>query len=359
MVAVALSNITAVGVRLELSGYTAGTTSIEVQLGSRHDWKWCVAPIFGVAGTPATYDISGLNQRATIYGRVREVSLAGPGSWATFAFRTSDGAAQDLAPAPIMIEPAIIATIEPVLSWAASNQVAGFPVSNLGRDAPVGWKAVGAGPTLTIEMGGSPWDLVALLNSNLPEGATVTIRGGATAAAAAAAAPLLGPTPFRASANLPGRDGYHGWFRLAAPVTHRFAHITFGGAMPPANTLYLEHALIGLARQSRNHAVDKKEAGMDLGTLDRSRSGNPSRQRGLKMRTVDFEIALATETQFETLYGDLFRRVGETEPVLVLPNSKPGPFLHDRILYGNFTGGSAVNPIAPYYSRTFTLASLI
>lgn len=357
MVAVALSLITATSVRLNLSAYTGGTTSLEVQLGTRPDWKWCVCPTFAIAGTPATYDVTGLNQRSTIYGRVREIG--GAAGWVTFAFRTSDGAAQVTTPAAIMIEPAIVMLPEPVLSWAASNVQAGYPVANLGRDAPVGWKGIGAALTMTIEMGGSPWDLIALLNSNLPEGATVTIRGGDTAVAAAAAAPILNAVTFRASVNMPGRDGYHGWFRLPAVVNHRFAHITLGGTMPPANTVYIEHALVGLARQSRNHAIEKKESGLDLGTLDRSRSGNPARQRGLKMRTVDFDIALATESQYETLYADIFRRAGETEPVFVVPNSKPGPFLHDRALYGNMTGGSTTNPIAPYYTRTFTMASLI
>lgn len=359
MVAVVASNVAATAARLNFADVAAGTASIDVQLSPRLDFKWCICPIFNVPNA-AFYDAAGLNQVQTYYGRAREIIDGQMQGWGpTFAFRTPQAAPQVTAPDAVMIDPAIVMPLEPVLSWTPSAAVAGFPATNLGRDAPVGWKVVAAAPTLTIEMGGSPWDGLALLNSNLPEAATVTLRGGASAAAAAGAAPMLNAVPFRASANLPGRYGYHGWFPLAAPVEHKFAHITLGGQMPPANTVYIEHALIGRARKSKNHAVEKTESGLDLGSLERSRTGVPDRLIGLRMRRVEFDIALMTESQYETLYGDLSRLLGETEPLFVVPNSKRNFAFHDRMLYGNLSGGRVVNPASPYYTRSFTMDSIV
>src|SRR3546814_7011854 len=64
-------------------------------------------------------------------------------------------------------------------------------------------------------MAPEPIDTIALLQSNIPEDATVLIRVGTTSATADA---NYGPYPFRASANVPGRPGYHGLFRLPAAV---------------------------------------------------------------------------------------------------------------------------------------------
>jgi len=358
-IVVTVTLVTATTARLNFAGVPAGNDSLDVQLSARPDFKWCVAPIFNVA-TGATYDLTGLNQSQTYYGRARGVDGGLAGDWsATFGFRTPQAVAQVTAPAAIMIEPAVIMVPEPVLSFTPSAAVGGFPASNLGRDAPVGWKVVAGAPTLTIETAGTPWDAIALLNSNLPEAATVTVRHGASAAAAAGAAASLNAVAFRASANLPGRPGYHGWFQLPATTDDRFAHITLGGTMPPANTVYIEHALIGRARMSKNHAVEKKETPLDLGSLERTRTGIPDRQLGLKMRRVEFDLGVLSESQYETLYGDLGRRLGETEPVFIIPNSKRNFAFHDRFLYGNLSGGNIVNPASPYYTRAFAIDSII
>src|SRR3546814_6682697 len=68
-------------------------------------------------------------------------------------------------------------------------------------------------------MAPEPIDTIALLQSNIPEDATVLIRVGTTSATADA---NYGPYPFRASANVPGRPGYHGLFRLPAAVSKEY-----------------------------------------------------------------------------------------------------------------------------------------
>src|SRR3546814_21052293 len=73
--------------------------------------------------------------------------------------------------------------------------------------------------TFTARMAPEPIDTIALLQSNIPEDATVLIRVGTTSATADA---NYGPYPFRASANVPGRQGYHGLFRLPAAVSKEY-----------------------------------------------------------------------------------------------------------------------------------------
>ena len=75
------------------------------------------------------------------------------------------------------------------------------------------------------------------------------------------------------------------------------------------------------------------------------------------MRRVEFDISMMTEAQYELAYGDLHRF--ENEAVLVVPNSKTGAFLHDRILFGDLRGSRTVNPFTPRYTRSFTIESLI
>jgi hypothetical protein len=334
--------------------------TIELQISSRRDFQFCVQPIYTGIPRVSPYVANGLNQRATYYARAR--TRLGDGSaepWSNVvAFRTADGAAQVTTPAAIMIDPAIFVLPEPIITFTPGNEQAGFPAKNVARDAPVAWRSIMAGGahTLLLELSGAPWDTIGILNTNMPEATTITVRGAATAAAAPGAAAIVNAAAFRASVDVPGRDGYHGLVRLAAPVAHKFVHVTITGTTPQ-NMLHAEHLVIGLNRKSKNHALDKTETPVHLGSLERTRSGNPDRQEGYKMRRVDFELAMLTEAQYETIYGDLIRKLDS--PVFVAPNSKPGPFLHDRLLYGDLRGGRVVQPASPRHTRSFTVESLI
>lgn len=356
-----VSNITATGARLNFTGMAGNVSAIEVQLSPRLDFKWCVCPIFSVAAaTPQ--DIVGLNQVQSYYGRARERYLDGTASaWTPiFPFRTPLAQAQVTAPAAVLIEPAIVMVPEPIVSWSAAGPgvVAGFPVTNLGRDAPVAWRSLANAQnvhTFMVETAGSPIDTIALLNSNVPENGTVIVTGSH--------APwgvnfIHGPVPFRASQNLPGRYGYHALIEFAAAQQYRWFVVQITAAVP-GGLLHLEHAVVGQARRSKNHAIEKKETPIDLGALERSRTGIPDRLAGFRMRRVEFDLALMKESQYETLYSDLGRKVGQFDPVLIVPNSKRNAFLHDRICYGNLEGGSVTNPASPVYTRTFAVDSII
>ncbi len=330
---------------------------VEMQVSTRPDFKLNVCPIFTLPLGPEQA-IAKVNQNADYYLRARSRRASGAlEDWSPVAgARTGESAPRDLAPGQVLIEPALVVVPSPVLEWSAVSEIAGFPAANLGRDSPVAWRSSnGDSHTLYARLAPTPIDTVALLMSNAPEDATVVVAAGNAKGATSWSSGFL---PFRASANLPGRPGYHALIRLPDPQAYPWWQIGIGANCPGA-VFHLEHAVFGLARVSKNHANDRTETPVDLGVLERARSGVPQRTIGYRMRRADFEIAMMTQAQYESLYGDLGRLVGATEPALVVPNSRPGSFLHDRILYGAITGGRASNPSSPVFSRSFTIDSLV
>ena len=125
----------------------------------------------------------------------------------------------------------------------------------------------------------------------------------------------------------------------------------------PGDRLHIEHLVAGLNRRTRNHSVDKKETPINLGSNDRLRSGIRDNQVGFKMRRLEFDLSMMTEAEFEPNYSQLWREVGET--MFIVPNSRTGAFLHDRIGYGDFGAGGPVQNSANRYTRTFSIDSLI
>lgn len=363
--AVSVTAVTATTATLAFTGL-AGDGSIDLQIAARPDFSFCVCPVLSIArASPVT--ILGLNQRATLFVRCRARRATGvPEDWSDIeTFRTSDGTARDLSPAPVMIEPTVLVIPEKATSWIGSSEVAGFPAANLGRDAPVGWKAidlqVGGNPDFSqvdIKLSGAPINTIAALNTNMPEDGTVFISAAPTRAgldSGAGRVIINNGGAFRASADLPGRPGYHGLFRFAA-VAQPWWRVAFRGSKP-GGTLWVEHLVLGLARQSKNHSIDKSEAPISRGTIERQRSGIPDRQAGLPMRKVEFDISFMTEAQYEQSYADLYRF--ENEAVLVIPNSRAGSFLHDRILFGDMKASRSFNPVSPRFTRSFSIESLI
>lgn len=356
-----LGTTTAISQVLNFSGYAGGSV-IQVQYASRPDFRWCVAPTYSFVAT-ASHLMQWLNHNATYYIRAREVLSGGAvQAWvSTQAIRTLQTAARDLTVPSVMIQPAMVVVPSPVLEWIGYDPVAGFPVENLAIDAPIAFRASHAS-TLAIyaRIAPEPVDTFALLVTNVPELATIRIAGGNTLATAQTGVEFLtAPAPFRASPNLPGRPGYHGLVRLPSPQTFPWWQFLIQNAAVPGSMFHAEHAIIGLNRATKNHSVDKAETPVDYGSLNRNRAGIPDRIQGYRGRRVDFDISMLSELDYENTYADLGTRVGLTDPVLVVPNSKSGPYLHDRILYGPLVGQKAINPASPRYTRSFTVDSLI
>lgn len=357
---------------LTITGITATTCSIaftnlpgggtvEIQIADNPSFFGLVS-FKTYAATPA--GIVGLNQRGTYYARGRTVTAGGAlGAWGAIeGIRTSDGVAWITAPQNTLVSPAIIVPPEPVLAIATEvGSVAGYPASNLLRDDPnLVWAASsGAGTYMVLKTAGQPIDTFALLdcNSSAPQLQIVCASTMADAINNTGDAVDHGSYSI-ASANLPQRPGYHFLIRIAAPTTKRFHLFNVVGTLLQGQ-LQARYAVVGLARTAKNITTDKTETPLDLGSIDRTRSGGPNRVWGQKMRRSEFEISVMTEMQWETQFGDLWRKIGLSEPVLVVPNSRTGAFLHDRILFGTVAQQRATNVNSPIFTHGFSVESLI
>lgn len=341
--------------------YAGGTQSLQLQYATRFDYQFCIAPIVDfVAASTATMQY--LNRAQTYWIRGREIIGGVPGAWSEpKAFTTNEGT-PNLPNYQIQISPAqIVIPIRPS-AWSGYASVPGYPPSNLGLASPMAaWRAqVAVGAICAIETDGSLIDTIALLETNLPEGAAVRVIGGPTMAHALGSVTpeYYGPFQnFRASENLPGRRGYHALIRSAVPLTHRFLGVQIAGDYPPGGLVHVTHAVFGKMRQIRNYA-DMTDQPFDLSTSDRMRDGTPDMVPGFRGRRVDFELAGMTESQHEAAFADLALRVGTTDPVLIMPNSKPGAYFHDRMLYGNLTANRQTNSNARF-TRSLSIESVI
>lgn len=342
----------------------ASDGTIDVQIGVRPDFQNCVAPIFQVPrATPVT--LNGLNQDTPYYVRARSRRASGAlEDWSvTEVFRTALASSPDLSVPQVMIMPAMLVVPNPVMDWTADSSVAGFPADNMGFDAPVGWQS--AGQTIgtdrifsfLVRMAPAPVDTIALLMSNLPEAARVQLKAGNTTTTIEYTSATF---PFRASNNLGARPGYHGLIQLPAAQTFPYWRVTITcPSLGIPGVIHLQHAIFGKNRVTKNHSVDKVEQPIDYGVLQRGRTGIPQRALGLRARRVDFDISLLKQADFETTYGDLTTRVGNTDPVLVVPNARSGTFFHDRILYGAITASKTVNNASPVFTQSFSVESII
>jgi len=339
-------------------GNLAADGTHEYQLSARADFNWCVAPIIEEAASVAPL-FTGLNAGSLYYFRARAKRADDTREdWSNvLAMRTLDGAARDISPAPVMIQPAMLVVPATPLSITGLDEDPGFPAANVLHDGPTIWQSSRDNTTseLRLEMGDVDIDTIAVLGTNLSETASIRIFAGSTTGYGDFDS---GNLTFRASPNLPMRRGFHGIVELPSVERHRYWRIQLIDDRQP-RSIVAQHLIMGLNRVSKNHAVEKVETPVDLSTFSRNVLGNPIRSRRARLRRVDFDIAVMKEADFETKYGDLYHLVGTSDPVLCVPNSKGGAFLHDRILYGPIVGGRAVNVASPYYTRTFQIESII
>lgn len=365
MLTLTLGAITATSVTLNTLTRTAGYDRVDVQVSTRPDFLFVLAPIYPYVGAAAAV-LSALNQGTLYFIRARErVEATGavlPWTAALTAY-TPVAVAQVTAPLSIMVRPAIIVPPEPAV-WTSANAEVARPADNLSSDAPAEqcWLSGSAAPALDFDTGGQPIDTVALLGSNAAAATTWQVRSYPTAADRTAGTNVAynsGAITFHASAGLPGRPAYHGMHRMPVPRAERFWRVTFGGTLPPTNLLAFTYGVVGLARTAKNIAADKVEAALDYGSVERLRDGTPDRRAGFRGRRVEFEIAVMTEAQWETQFSDLRHRIALSDPVFVLPNTRDGAFLHDRMLYGPMASLRTMQPYSPRFSEQFAIESLI
>jgi len=354
-----IDNVTATSIRATYADPEPGQ-SIDIQFSIFPTWENCVCPI--IRNQPlAQTTFQRFNADTTYYAQARVVDNGVEGPWSpTAAFRTLPAADRNTSPVAITHAPALIVTPTPVLEWNSNSALAGYPAANLGFDAPVAWRSfANEQHFIGMRVAPEPIDTIALLMSNLPEASSCHVGAGATfdAARLSAQSAAVANVNFRASPNLPARPGYHGLIRLDEPQAHPFWAI-YINAECPGGVLHMEHLVMGRARVSKNVAVGDTDAVLDLGTIERNRFATPHRTFGARMRKVEFDLGALDEAQHETLYRELGWRVGLTDPVLVVPNSKSGSYLHDRILYGTLVSNQSTNIRGPLYNRSLAIESL-
>jgi hypothetical protein len=359
---VELSQAAAADTTLTLNMTYAGSPgSIDIQYATRRTFEYCAAPIISVAAA-AQVALTGLNKAGTYWIRGREVSSAGDRSdWGSPRAFTTTGAGS-YPVIQIQVAPAqIIIPARPSRWYAGSAPVAGYSVDNMGRPTPAAAHRMGyqnGAAYFYVETDGSPIDTIALLETNLPEGARVRIIAADTAAAVVSGGSYASASQsFRVSAGISQRRGYHGIIRLPSPITNRFILIEISGETATGGVVHITHAVFGRARVATNYS-DMTDTSFDLGTFNRSRDGSPDAVSGFRGRRVDFELPLMVESKHEALFADLAQRVGTTDPIFVIPNSKEGAYLHDRLLYGNLTTNRGTNSNARF-TRSLSVESII
>lgn len=335
----------------------------EIQIAIRPDFAWGAFPVFPAA-SGTTMDLAGLNAATSYYARARNVVAGVREDWGDIkSFRTAAGAGWPEETSNIRVDKALIVKPVPILHLDASLPLSGYPVENLAIPDPVAWRnaavtAPGEKHALLARVGVTPVDTFALLQTNLPEDTTLSLAAYTTVANVnSGTADWQATFPnARASQGLPGRPGYHFLIRLSEPRTYPFWRLGIT-AETPGGILHAEHFVLGLDIGVKAAAIDQKISAVDIGSLERSRSGIADRQTGAKLRREEFELAMLTEREFEEHMSPLWRQTNE--PMLVAPNGKTGPYLHDRLLYGDFVGGSASRVSSIRYSRPFIIESLI
>lgn len=360
-----ITNVTSTAAQFNFAG-GAPDGAIELQLAETSDFAFAIAPIFRVAQA-GSYTAQGLNQRSTLYarGRNRRADGSTDGWGAITGFRTADGPAQGTTQGGIVVAPAGLVRPVPILALSSgSATLAGFALDNLLIDAPIAAEiqcADGAvtGCYIAFQTAGQPIDTFALLNTNLPEQTQIYVQAGPTLANATGGAPAFSTAPqsFRVSPNLGQRRGYHGMVSLPAPQAYPFWAVFIANTQLPGGLLYAEHLVAGLNLATKNMADGMTETGTDLGDFTRTRNGMPDQQAGLKMRQASFDLAMLTEQQYETMLRHLM--FCQNQLMLMVPNSKQGPYLHDRLLYGRMTTNKAVRIGALRATRSFAIDSLI
>lgn len=158
----------------------------------------------------------------------------------------------------------------PITAITSATSFAGYAPSNLLIDAPVAWRSSHASAhVLTLRMAPEPIDTIALLQSNIPEDATVLVEAGTTTAYSGYSS---GALTFRASPNVPGRPGqHHGLLRLPAAQSFEYWRMR---SPPPARPTRCTSSTSSWGSTARPKTCrrTKSETGVDLGSLERLRS---------------------------------------------------------------------------------------
>lgn len=332
-----------------------GETTFEVEVNRCDDFASDVS-ILKTALAAGANSVAGLPPGNRFYLRARATNGAG-GAWSTPILVATSEPASPPAYAGFSIEPAILVVPEPIdLISCAQADAGSFPIM-LANDDPLSvLRASGAAIAIEARTTGAPVDSIALLGTLANDDVTWRIRAADTQAALTSA-PVVdtGVVPFLSVTNLSGRPHYHGFRRLSQLYTNFWWRIDLVNAAP---TFIARHLVIGKARQSVNYSRGAGHEALDYGQMARTTYGAPVRTPGWRGRQVDFQLSWLSESEYETKWADLDQRVGQTNPVLALPNPKANAWLNDRIAYGCISGQRSENVRAAKWSKNLEIQSL-
>ncbi|HBK92545.1 MAG TPA: hypothetical protein DDZ68_12835 [Parvularcula sp.] len=332
-------------------------TGFELQYAT--DIGFSGASTISLAVNDVAESITGLSSSTTYYVRVRAVGTAGASAWSNIASATTAASAGPPPDTSTPIEPPMIVVPAPFLSISATSEIPGYPVRNLGRHNLLSqWRATGATVSIDVEVAGEI-DTIALLSTNANEATTWNIKSGPTLANVQGVSPAFstGSLPFRASTGLGKRPGYHGFVRLGASRTDQFWRLSITQGASQFQSAIL---VMGTARLSpRNYSRDMTEEVQDLGGFDIQRDGSVNPVDGVRLRTADIDISLLSETEIESLFGDLWWQVGQSACVLAIANSKPGARLHDRLMFGPLQRIRRSHAYSRFHNQTLEILSMI
>lgn len=306
----------------------------------------------GLAAGAFVFD--GLPSGTKFYFRARATNVAGAWS-STLMVATTDATPPGYT--GYFIEPALLVVPEAMDQLTCAQAEAGSLPSNLTNDDPLSvLRATGAAIAIEFHTPGTFVDTFALLGTLANDDATWRIRGANTQAALTAA-PLTdtGVVAFNTVAGLNGRRHYHAFRRLSTTFNYFWWRIDIAQVAP---TFFARQLVFGKARQSVNYSRGHGVQPYDLGQFQRSQYGAPARVEGWRGREVDFQLNWLSEAEYQAKWSDLDAMVGNTCPVLALPNPKANLYLNDRIAYGIVSQQRGENIRDAKWSKELQIQSL-
>lgn len=336
-------------------GAGGGETAFELELNRAADFA-SDESLSKSALAAGAQVIAGLPAGTPFYARSRKTN-AGNGAWTVPTMTATlppDAAAGYVGPS---IEPAVLVVPEPIISITCAQAEAGSDPINLLDDDPMAvLRATGTPVVIEFCTGGRPVDTIGFLGTMCSDTATWAIRS-ATSQANLTGAPVtnIAAAPFRASAGLGQRRSYHAYKRLAAVEASPWWRLTFTHLAPE---FIARNLVIGLARSSVNYSRGQGQSFMDLGSMTRNRFGTPDRTRGWRGRSIDLSLSWLSEAEYEAKWQELDLLLGAVDPCLLLPNSKPNAYTHDRIGFGTLEQARAEVMRSSKHQRSLEMKSI-
>lgn len=344
---------------LNTGGAAAGENVFEIEINRSEDFV-SDESIFLENLPIGSVTINNLPSGTTYFLRHRSTNLSQPGAWSNVVNMSTLPATPDGPYEGSSIGPSVVVIPEytKIQSFNQSAIVAGSDPSALLMTDPNSVLAIrgDVDPAIIIETSGQPYDCVALLGCFC--GPQFRVRYSfSNNIAGLNNASLQFETELHPSSSLGRKRSYHGVYFLNTPVNFQYIRINIISGTAPPQAL-MRNFIIGLQKKTQNYVRGSSEDGTDLGSIDRNILGSEFTVSGWRGRQASFGLEWLDETEYYSKWNDLDQRVGQTKPILAIPNSAPNQYIHDRILFGELTASTGEHTRARKYARNFEINSI-